>query len=109
MEYTWTISVLNSRIKETVEGQELNNIVNVVHWRYRATDGEYTTETYGSLGLNEPDPNDFILYENLTEADVITWLDEGMDVPEMQASLAKSIELLKNPIEETLPLPWDES
>ncbi len=108
--FKWTISVLNSRIKETIEGQELHDVVNVVHWRYKGTrivdDIPYEKETYGSLGV-ETDPNDFILYENLTKDDVIGWLEEGLDVTEMQENLNKGIDLLINPVEETLPLPWD--
>ena len=108
--FEWTISALNSRIKETIEGQELHDVVNVVHWRYKGTrtvdDIPYEKETYGSLGV-ETDPNDFILYENLTKDDVIGWLEEGLDVTEMQENLNKGIDLLINPVEETLPLPWD--
>ena len=108
--FKWTISVLNSRIEETIEGQELHDVVNVIHWRYKGTrivaDIPYEMETYGSLGV-EADPNDFILYENLTEDDVIGWLEDGLDITEMQENLNKGIDLLINPVEETLPLPWE--
>ena len=108
--FKWTISVLNSRIEETIEGQELHDVVNVIHWRYKGTrivdDIPYEMETYGSLGV-EADPNDFILYENLTEDDVIGWLEDGLDITEMQENLNKEIDLLINPVEETLPLPWE--
>ena len=109
--FEWTISALNSRVKETIEGQELHDVVNVVHWRYKGTrtvdDTPYEAETYSSLGLDETDPNDFILYENLTKDDVVGWLEENLDVTEMQENLNKRIDLLINPVEETLPLPWD--
>ena len=108
--FKWTISVLNSRIDETIEGQELHDVVNVIHWRYKGTrivdDIPYEKETYGSLGV-EADPNDFILYENLTEDDVIGWLEDGLDITEMQENLNKGIDLLINPVEETIPLPWE--
>ena len=69
MEFTWIISQMDSKIKETIEGQELQNVVNVVHWRYKATLDEYEAEVYGALDLDGANPNDFILYENLTESD----------------------------------------
>ena len=47
------------------------------------------------------------MYENLTENDVITWLEAGLDVDELQANLINKINLIINPVEETLPLPWD--
>ena len=44
MEFNWIISQMDCKIKETIQGQELQNIVNVVHWRYKATLDEYETE-----------------------------------------------------------------
>lgn len=98
---------MDSKIKETIEGQELQNVVNVVHWRYDATLDEYETEVYGALELNGVNPNDFILYENLTENDVISWLEAELDVNELQTNLINKMNLIINPVEETLPLPWD--
>ena len=34
--FEWTISALNSRIKETIEGQELHDVVIVVHCDIKA-------------------------------------------------------------------------
>lgn len=119
MEYKWIISSMDCVIKETVEGQELQNVVNMIHWRRSAQTADYdpTTETgyyvdvYGAMPLTSPDPNDFILYENLTEADVDGWLNEMTEpsVAELDTNLAAAIDLLENPVEETLPLPWSES
>ncbi len=115
MEYKWIISSMDCVIKETVEGQELQNVVNMLHWRRSAqtadydptTDTGYYVDVYGAMPLTSPDPNDFILYENLTKDDVIGWLEENLDVTDMQENLNKRIDLLINPVEETLPLPWD--
>ena len=113
--YKWIISSMDCVIKETVEGQELQNVVNMVHWRRAASEGTegeenyYYADVYGAMPLTSPDPNDFVLYENLTEADVEVWLNENLTDPtpsEIDAQLAANIELQKNPIEETLPLPW---
>jgi hypothetical protein len=107
MEFKWHISQMDSKIKETIDGQELQNVVNVVHWRYDAILNDYETEIYGTLELNGANPNDFILYENLTENDVITWLEDGLDVDNLQTILINKINLLINPVEATLPLPWN--
>jgi|TARA_Y100000052_G_C2947335_1_gene84772 hypothetical protein len=107
MEFKWHISQMDSKIKETIDGQELQNVVNVVHWRYDATLNDYETEVYGALELNGANPNDFILYENLTKNDVIGWLEAGLDVDELQTILINKINLLINPVEATLPLPWN--
>ena len=106
MEFKWHISQMDSKIKETIDGQELQNVVNIIHWRYDAILDDYETEIHGTLELNGANPNDFILYENLTENDVITWLEDGLDVDELQMMLINKMNLIINPVEETLPLPW---
>ena len=110
--YKWIINSMDSRL---VEG-DLEDVVITVHWRRSGQTADYdpTTETgyyvdtYGSLALENPDPNDFIPYADLTQADVEVWLNE-MTEPnpsELDANLAAQIALLENPTEETLPLPW---
>tara|TARA_R110000751_G_scaffold136245_1_gene239206 strand:+ start:1700 stop:2071 length:372 start_codon:yes stop_codon:yes gene_type:complete len=112
--FDWVISSMDCAIKEVVEGQELQNVVNMVHWRRTASEGVegeadyYFADVYGAMSLETPNPNDFVLYENLTEADVEVWLNR-MEEPtpsELDLSLTENIELQKNPVEETLPNPW---
>jgi hypothetical protein len=107
MEFKWIITQMDCKIKEIIADQEFKNVVNLVHWRYKATLNDYESEVYGALELNGPNLNDFILYENLTENDVITWLEAGLDVNELQTILINKINLLINPVEETLPLPFN--
>jgi hypothetical protein len=114
--YKWIISSMDCVIQETVEGQELQNVVNMVHWRRSASEGTegeenyYYADVYGAMPLTSPDPNDFILYENLTFQDCENWLNEMTEPTpaEMDAQLAANIELQKNPVEETLPLPFEQ-
>jgi len=100
--YNWVISAMETA---PVDGN-LNDVVKVVHWRYQATDGDYQAETYSSYACGEPSPNDFTAYPDLTEADVIGWLESGLDVQAMQESLATQIESLKNPTIVNKPIPW---
>ena len=85
---------------------ELNDVVKVVHWRYQATDGDYQAEVYSSFACGEPSETDFTAYPDLTEEQVIGWLESGLDVEAMQESLANQIADLKNPKIVSLPLPW---
>jgi hypothetical protein len=75
MEYNWIISGLVAKIQDG----ELSNIIETVHYRYQATDGEHTADVYGSVGLEAPDDN-FKPFEEVTEADVIAWLESKLDV-----------------------------
>jgi hypothetical protein len=106
MEYKWVISAMNC----AVESEGLPNVINVIHWRYNATkvegDKTYFAETYGASSTAQPNPQNFIPYEDVTEEEVINWLEQILLVEDMQASLEANIALQINPVEVTLPLPW---
>jgi hypothetical protein len=104
--FSWTISELNC----AVESEGLPDVINVIHWRYNATqvDGEktYFADTYGASSVAQPNPQNFIPYADVTEAEVIGWLTEILPVEAMQLALENNIALQINPVEVTLPLPW---
>ena len=110
IKYEWIISQMNCVISEG----ELTNVVNMVHWRRTATQGiegevgYYFADVYGALPITNPDPDDFIPYDQLTKDDVDGWLDEMTEPTptELDENLAANIELQINPVEETLPLPF---
>jgi hypothetical protein len=105
--FSWVISQLNC----AVESEGLPDVINMIHWRYNATqvDGDKTwfAETYGATGVAQPNPQNFIPYADVTEAEVIGWLEAILPVEAMQASLEANINLQINPVEVTLPLPWE--
>ena len=104
--FQWVISELNC----AVESEGLPDVINVIHWRYNATqehDGKiYFADTYGVNGVAQPNPQNFIPYADVTEAEVIGWLEEILPVEAMQLALENNIALQINPVEVTLPLPW---
>ena len=104
--FQFVISQLNC----AVESEGLPNVINVIHWRYQATqvDGDKTwfAETYGASSVGQPNPQNFVPYEDVTEAEVIGWLNEILPVEAMQLALENNIALQINPVEVTLPLPW---
>jgi hypothetical protein len=106
--FSWVISQLNC----AVESEGLSNVINVIHWRYNATqvDGDKTwfAETYGATSVAQPNPQNFVPYEDVTEAEVISWLEATLPIDAMQASLEANINLQINPTEITLPLPWSQ-
>ena len=105
MNYTWTISALDTAPKE----DGLTDVVKNVHWRYKAIDDSYEAEIYGSMACATPSETDFTAYPDLTKSDVIGWLENGLNVEDLQASLSSQIENLKNPPIVNLPLPWQEN
>jgi hypothetical protein len=104
--FQFVISQLNC----AVESEGLPDVINMIHWRYNATqvDGDktYFADTYGSASVAQPNPQNFIPYADVTEAEVIGWLEAILPVDAMQLALENNIALQINPVEVTLPLPW---
>ena len=101
--YTWTISSM-----ETAPSEDgLTDVVKTIHWRYKGVDGDYQAEVYSSFACASPSSTDFTAYEDLTEVDVIGWLEAGIDVDAMKENIDSQIENLKNPPIVSLPLPWE--
>ena len=95
MTATWTIAQLD---RQTSDG-----LVTTAHWRVDAVDGEYSAGSYGTVGFERGDT--FTAYESLTEAQVIAWVKDKLDVEVIEASLAAQIALQKNPVTAT-GVPW---
>ncbi len=91
------------------EGQ-MTDVVQTVHWRYNATEivneTTYFAETYGASITEEPTPDNFTSYSDLTKEQVVGWLEEILDVASMQENLINQINLQINPINVTLPPPF---
>jgi len=106
--YTWSVESMDTAPSE----DGLTNVVKTVHWRANAEEvvGEetYTATVYGSVGVGDPTPDNFVDYADLTEADVLAWVwDSSEDFKtDQEANLANQIEDQKNPKIETLPNPW---
>lgn len=85
------------------------DVVFNVHWTLTATDGTYQGYVYGSQAV-ELDPNaPFTPYADLTEAQVIGWVQDAMgpeQVASLEANVAQQIADQVNPPVVTPPLPW---
>ncbi len=80
--------------------------VTVIHWSATEQDGEHSARAYDSIALERnEDSADFIPFEDLTEEQVIQWVEAEWDSPEetLKAEVAK----LKAPISAT-GMPWSQ-
>ena len=94
----WTIAQLE---RTTSDGG-----VVVAHWRATATDGDYSASSYGTVCFTpDPDSEDFVPFDDLTEADVLAWVYESVDKDSVEASLASQIEDQKAP-QTVAGTPW---
>lgn len=95
MNITYTIAQLD---RQTSDG-----LVTTAHWRCDAVDGEHSAGSYGTVGFERG--SSFTPYESLTEAQVIAWVKDKLDVAEIEAGLTAQINAKKNPVSET-GVPW---
>ena len=91
---TWTI--------ETLERNTSDGGVIIAHWRVTesTTVGEetYTASSYGTCGFTpDSSASDYIAYADLTEADVIGWVQADVDQAGIEAGLTANITEQKNP------------
>ena len=98
--YTWRINAVDCYTSK----DGLEKVAYNVHWSYFATNGEHTASMIGVQSIGEPNPDNFVAFEDLTEDDVISWIESAMDVEQMQANLDKQIEDLVAPKVVTLQL-----
>ena len=102
--YKWTINALDAKISHDSN----DNVINTIHWGYSAVDNDDATKIAYSIGAHSVtyDASNFTEYDSITEADVIAWLEAGLNVEAMKASLDSQIELLKTPVDTTFHAPF---
>ena len=98
----WVINQMDTIPKEGT----LLDVVSVIHWSRIATQDEIVVSSYGTMNCTTPSETDFTAYPDLTQEQVESWLDAGLDVPTIDLGLDKQIENIINPPIIVLPLPW---
>ena len=101
--YKWIFSAFDCRVDE----DGMQDVVTTVHWRYNGTnENGISAEIYGAQAVGTPTPDAFTPYPDLSEEQVIGWMEETMDVEAMDLNIAEQIELIINPVMVTLPPPF---
>jgi hypothetical protein len=95
--YTWFIVQMD---RLTSDG-----FVVTVHYNVSATDGDYSASTYGTVGYTEQPDESYTPYDELTQEQVVGWMQESLGKDTVEASLAGQIEAQKNPTQVS-GLPW---
>jgi len=105
--HNWIVSQLDAYPE--YEGH--TDVVFTVHWRLDGTDGEHTAGVYGTVGLTLDPEATYDAYADLTEAQVIGWVQDALgeeQVASYEANVAQQIAALVNPPVVTPALPWGE-
>ena len=83
--YTWKVGQCDRTLA--------TGVITTLHYTVNATDedGTYTVGAYGSIGLEAPGADDMVAYDDVTEAQAITWAQEALGgadkVAEIHAAL----------------------
>ena len=83
--YTWKVANCDRTLA--------TGVITTLHYTVNATDedGTYSVGAYGSIGLEAPDADDMVAYDDVTEAQAITWAQEALGgadkVAEIHAAL----------------------
>ena len=85
---TWGVAQME---RHTADG-----IVFTVHYTVAASDGTYSSSAYGSIGLEQPEGN-VVPYADLTPELVISWVQEKLNVEEIEAALQSQLDQQRTP------------
>jgi len=94
--YNWNINTMD---RLTSDGY-----VTTVHYTVTAQDGDYNASTYGTVGYTQ-DSDTYTPYDQLTETQVVGWVQTSLGKDTVEASLQAQIDAKKNPVT-TTGVPW---
>jgi hypothetical protein len=113
--YAWKINTLS---KQNNPAAGLDDVIVQTFWECIGSDADNNSSTfYGatSFKLDEVDPENFTPYEELTEAQVLGWVQTAVDNDEnyknhIDEQIQKQINLIVHPISTVIAeeLPWAE-
>lgn len=103
---TWHIE----HVTYNPEVGELKNYVVFAQWKLICTNGVHTSSMRGTVSFNvEPNKTDFTLYEDITEAEMVSWVKSslGEDTVSTYESYVET-QVTGQPNYPTMPtsLPW---
>ena len=103
--YSWVISQLDCY----PEADGNQDVVFTVHWRRQATDGTHNADIYGSQAVTLDAEAPFTPYADLTEAQVIGWLEDAFGAEQLASQVAALDAQIANQINPPVispALPW---
>jgi len=101
--YTWKVSQCDRTLAD--------GVITTLHYTVSAVteDGVYSAGAYGSVGLEAPDADDMIAYDDVTEAQAISWVQTAVGgeekVAEIHAALDNQLTEKRTPTTGA-GLPW---
>lgn len=112
--YTWKLTGLKKTDNPSIE---LNDIIVQTYWECTGTDENGNSGTFTGATPFDPskvDPEDFTSYENLTEAQVLGWIQDLVNndlnyKAHIEERIMKQIESLNIKTVDSKDFPWAEN
>ena len=102
---TWTVTGL--LVKPQADG--FTDVVYIVNWLCTATDGTNEARRGGKTEVPTPAGGTFTPFDQLTEAEVVGWVQAQLgpeEVAKIEADLVAQLAYMANPPVVEMPLPW---
>lgn len=84
----------------------LEKVVKYIKWIRNAEEDEYKASNSATFICGDPDPNNYTPYDQITEEQVIQWLEAGLNMQTIDGALENMINEQKAPKTEILPNPF---
>lgn len=106
MIYKWEITAIDTAVNEN----GFENIVKVIHWRYKLTnENNVSFETYGSMSLPSPNELFYIHLDEINQDILITWLEGNIDMIELKERVDLGLLEIIQPKIINVPFKMDET
>jgi len=103
---TWDIATLERHLPDGDTCPD--GAVYTIHYTVSLEEDGETAGAYGSIGLGDPDPDNFTPYSELTKAEAISWVKSALgaeQVASIEAALADQINAKLHPASAN-GVPW---
>ena len=84
--YTWKVGQCDRTLAD--------GVISTLHYTVTAVteDGVYSAGAYGSVGLEAPEADDMIAYDDVTEAQAISWVQTAIGGEEKVAEIHTALD-----------------
>lgn len=95
MNYNWIVSGV-----ETVPQENgLNDVIKIIHWRLELIDNELIVDEFGAFALAPADPSSFVDFDNLSQPDIINWLEAGLAIKHSDEDIKSPLDIIKEKLQ----------
>ena len=100
--YYFKINAVDAHVSQ----DGLDNVIYNVHWSYYGEDQDGNVASMiGVQHTPNVDPDNFVAFDQLTQADIIAWIEPMLNVEEFKSNLNAQLAELAAPTKVTLQVP----